>query len=806
MQRRKNGVCRESGAGDADEASSSSCYSGSDSDTGVESDDGKFKNTGVFARKADLEGGFGAIEGGFQDQSKSRRSSSVNFKVVALLIIAMFILYLGFWGGENLAQALSLDSAEMEDDAQSAAFSSQLEDDDDDDDAAEEGLDYPQILHAYYKKHNPKLLGDAPMILARYSGNEKELFAKLQKKYGDPVLPREPKLGKSFNNDDEEEEGEGGEDLQPEDEEEDRISAISEGHRGGSQDALGSGLVDASKHTSKSRYRSNPHVVDFETEIDEDGDSDDVPNARKQKSNDQQEFEESEEGEEEEIEDGFPVNDQSETNDDENSDNDLSPDAAFDVHHEIDDGMSIFEDMREESIVGRGKVKVIGIGFPGTGIDQVHRFIQDALKWDAVPRDDVSSALREIMSKPGLPSFDKFDQYDALVDDTTSLFFEELLATYPKAKVILTVRPVDEWFEAFKMVLNKFSGDLSLMLRREIYEVLLGNLTVNEFIWKKQYQLFYDRALRAIPRSRRKLICVYAEEENRWEWLGRFLTDTQQQTGSPFQFASTWRAPRLPPSRALTMQLRSKTVVDPLSKLHFLSNSVVASPVDYGTLRVIGAGLDGTGGAVLAQALKKLGYKVASHWTDTANACTECRKVAQNLQGVLSGTNQGPVNFGYNGIFHGVDAIVGSPASMLVQEAARFNPDAKVVVTVRNLDLWWQDMRCRVRAMSKHQSKYSKSTKSKSGLASYYHKLVFGSEDPAYDFLHKRRYRDHLLNIEGISPDRILVIDLSRAGPSGDAWRQLCRFLRSNKCTPRLETSSFPTIKSFCVTKSTGGR
>ncbi|GBG24196.1 Hypothetical Protein FCC1311_004142 [Hondaea fermentalgiana] len=803
MQRRKAGALEQGIAGgregpDSDEEGVSSCSGGGsdddddDDDNDEEDHEIRFGNQGLLGRAS--------AAAATSSVAAAKPASGISIKVIVLLFAAAFTVFLGFQGAEKLIEIISADDASdvLEPGSVGApGFSSQLEDDDDEDgadDGEDEGLDYPQRLHAYYQKHNPQLLGDVPMILARYAGNEKELFAKLEKKYGDPVLPARVQYGAPDGTGEAEEETD--EDTLEDDDNDEGINSMQQ-----KQKTHSGSVARNNRNPSQHAFLHNSHspeIVDVSAP-DESMDSDD-----------------------EDDEDPFAVESDDpedskewQNNGDGSADDfgqDASPDADFNVLHEIDDGVSLLDGPRNEasSIASRGKVKVIGVGFPGTGIDHVHRYIKDGLQWETASRDEVASTLRDIMSRPGLPGFDKFDAYEAVVDDTTALFFEELMATYPKAKIVLTVRPVDEWYESFKSVVSKFSGDVSLLLRQEVYEVLLGNLTANEFVWKKQYQAFYHRALHIIPRARRKLLCAYAEEDDRWDWLGRFLTDAQHPgAGPPLRVSGSWRAPRLLPSRQLALLMRNEQVSDPLSKVHELSTRTLANTGDLGALRVIGAGLDATGGAMLAQALKKLGLKVASQWyessssslssSSSSDSCSECRKVSQNLHRVLTEDTKEPVNFGYNGIFHGVDAIVGSPASMLVQEAARFNPDAKIVLTVRNLDAWWKEMRCRMRSLERKHGT-SRRSKSRYATASMYHRLVFGSEDPVREFLHKRRYRDHLLGLAGIAPERILVIDLTRDGPSGDAWRQLCRFLRSSKCTPRLEASSFPSLRPFCGT------
>ncbi|UNI15423.1 hypothetical protein JDV02_001958 [Purpureocillium takamizusanense] len=74
--------------------------------------------------------------------------------------------------------------------------------------------------------------------------------------------------------------------------------------------------------------------------------------------------------------------------------------------------------------------------------------------------------------------------YDAVTDDPCCLFVDELIATYPEAKVILTVRPREEWLRSMQQTILKIlswrSWPILCLLDHEFmgpYQALLNRTT-----------------------------------------------------------------------------------------------------------------------------------------------------------------------------------------------------------------------------------------------------------------------------------------------------------------------------------------
>lgn len=53
-----------------------------------------------------------------------------------------------------------------------------------------------------------------------------------------------------------------------------------------------------------------------------------------------------------------------------------------------------------------------------------------------------------------------YEKFDACTDWTAATFYKELLAAYPDAKVLLTLRDVDSWYESVKNTIFKSIDDM----------------------------------------------------------------------------------------------------------------------------------------------------------------------------------------------------------------------------------------------------------------------------------------------------------------------------------------------------------
>jgi Sulfotransferase domain len=185
-------------------------------------------------------------------------------------------------------------------------------------------------------------------------------------------------------------------------------------------------------------------------------------------------------------------------------------------------------------------------------------------------------------------------------------------------------------------------------------------------------------------------------------------------------------------------------------------------------LKVIGAGLGRTGTLSLRVALEELGFARCYHMQEVLLAHPEHAPLWSTAQ------RREPVD--WDSLFVGYQAAVDWPASAFYQELLRHYPDAKVILTVRDSERWYESARQTI----------------------YYARRVFFSwaivfvprirrfirmvDDVVWVGFFQRRFadKDHALaafhrhNEEvrrTVPPDRLLVYEV------GQGWGPLCEFL-----------------------------
>ncbi len=134
-----------------------------------------------------------------------------------------------------------------------------------------------------------------------------------------------------------------------------------------------------------------------------------------------------------------------------------------------------------------------------------------------------------------------FESYKAVVDFPGSMYYRELAEAFPEAKVVLTVRDPDKWYESVRSTIFGFDPGISTKLRlllsvpfsskaRYLLQVLIHN---DKAIWEKYFEgRFIDKAYairkfkahieevkNAIPEER---LLVYKLGDG-WEPLCKFL-------------------------------------------------------------------------------------------------------------------------------------------------------------------------------------------------------------------------------------------------------------------------------------------
>ena len=206
--------------------------------------------------------------------------------------------------------------------------------------------------------------------------------------------------------------------------------------------------------------------------------------------------------------------------------------------------------MVDQPIAGeKGRMKVIGAGFGRTGTLSLKTALEelgfapcyhmvelfnnpdDVDQWEAASRGEVVDWETFLAG------------YQATVDWPGCAFYKELMLVYPEAKVLLTVRDFDKWYESVLATIYETSRSFARMRTAPVRSFFIGRLfpagrmrvvrLINNLIWEKTFggnfedkayaQAVFDQHIeevkRLVPADR---LLVFDVKEG-WEPLCAFL-------------------------------------------------------------------------------------------------------------------------------------------------------------------------------------------------------------------------------------------------------------------------------------------
>lgn len=194
-------------------------------------------------------------------------------------------------------------------------------------------------------------------------------------------------------------------------------------------------------------------------------------------------------------------------------------------------------------------------------------------------------------------------------------------------------------------------------------------------------------------------------------------------------------------------------------------------------LEIIGVGMGRTGTASLKVALEELGVGQCYHMTE----------VLKNPECTTDWINAAEGNADWDKVFNHYSATVDNPGCNFWKELADYYPEAKVILTVRDADKWFDSTNETIHSLE---------------FASFIKNSPFGEmvQKTIWDIMENRMQdRNHMVDffnnrsseiIDNIAPERLLVYQVS------EGWEPLCAFL--NLPVPNTE---FPHINSRDETK-----
>jgi Sulfotransferase domain len=194
-------------------------------------------------------------------------------------------------------------------------------------------------------------------------------------------------------------------------------------------------------------------------------------------------------------------------------------------------------------------------------------------------------------------------------------------------------------------------------------------------------------------------------------------------------------------------------------------------------LKIIGAGMGRTGTASLKVALEALDI----------GRCYHMSEVLKNPEFTKDWINAAEGNADWDRIFSGYSATADNPACNYWKELAAWYPDAKVILTIRDADKWFDSTNETIHSVE---------------FAGFMKNSPFGEmvQKTIWDRMENRmQNREYMVRfftdrsaeiMASIAPERLLVYQVS------DGWGPLCEFLDVH--VPDME---FPRINSRNETK-----
>jgi hypothetical protein len=195
-------------------------------------------------------------------------------------------------------------------------------------------------------------------------------------------------------------------------------------------------------------------------------------------------------------------------------------------------------------------------------------------------------------------------------------------------------------------------------------------------------------------------------------------------------------------------------------------------------VEVIGAGFGRTGTRSLKAALERLGYGPCHHMS---TVIAEPHRVRQWLE---VGEGRGP---GWDEVFAGFRAALDWPAAAYWRELAEHYPDAKVVLSVRDPDRWYESISATIFASARAERRPLPVRRRvirwlvarrapdfalypRMARATFIDRVFDGRIDDRAHVIEV--YERHIAEVVAtIAPDRLLVFE------TGDGWAPLCEFL-----------------------------
>ncbi|KAE8158554.1 P-loop containing nucleoside triphosphate hydrolase protein [Aspergillus tamarii] len=199
----------------------------------------------------------------------------------------------------------------------------------------------------------------------------------------------------------------------------------------------------------------------------------------------------------------------------------------------------------------------------------------------------------------------------------------------------------------------------------------------------------------------------------------------------------------------------------------------------HGHIKVLGLGLCRTGTDSLRDALRTLGYANPYHGYSCLENPSDCEHWYSALSAKYDGIGNPYGRKEFDRIMGQSQALCGDfPAACFGPELIKAYPEAKVILTYRDVDEWHQSVRRTVHCLvSSRLWAVAARIARALGLQSFWiqstwHKIWEGFFEGDFETNGRRAFREHYELIKQLVPARHLLIFHVREG-----WEPLCEFL-----------------------------
>lgn len=167
-------------------------------------------------------------------------------------------------------------------------------------------------------------------------------------------------------------------------------------------------------------------------------------------------------------------------------------------------------------------MQIVGAGLSKTGTRSLHKALR-ALGYTSLHYDTMRLNDLLMGAKPDT-NFRRYDDVDAVSDLPAAWFFEELLAAYPRAKCILTLRDEDSWWRSIEEHFNRaipMTSPRQDPFRWGVRMLAYGSARAEEAPYRKAYREHNARVQASVPAMRLLVMDVVGGQG--WETLCPFL-------------------------------------------------------------------------------------------------------------------------------------------------------------------------------------------------------------------------------------------------------------------------------------------